>query len=119
MIEGGLRLILEQCEPGLVFWLVEELLDSQTIDGCRNVFDYLDSRRERITAVSIDTFQTDVKLLTEAMLSHRNISRRKNSSYFGPAMSFCGDFRGQKILYFAAGSSSFCFRAFLLATEAP
>jgi hypothetical protein len=42
----------EQCEPSLVFWLVEELLDSQTIDGCRNVFDYLDSRRERITAVS-------------------------------------------------------------------
>lgn len=47
-----LRFSSEQCEPGLVFWLVEELLDSQTIDGCRNVFDYLDSRRERITAVS-------------------------------------------------------------------
>lgn len=30
---------------------MEELLDSQTIDGCRSVFDYLDSRRERITAV--------------------------------------------------------------------
>ena len=42
----------EQCEPGLVFWLVEELLDSQTLDGCRIVFDYLDSRRERLTAVS-------------------------------------------------------------------
>lgn len=41
----------EQCEPGLIFWLIEELLDSQTIDGCRKVFDYLESRRERITAV--------------------------------------------------------------------
>jgi THO complex subunit 1 len=41
----------ELCEPGLIFWLVEELLDSQTIDGCRRVFDYLESRRERITAV--------------------------------------------------------------------
>lgn len=41
------------CEPGLVFWLVEELLDSQTIDGCRIVFDYLDSRRERLTAVGL------------------------------------------------------------------
>jgi THO complex subunit 1 len=39
------------CEPGLIFWLVEELLDSQIIDGCRKVFDYLESRRERITAV--------------------------------------------------------------------
>ena len=38
---------IEQCEPGLIFWLIEELLDSQTIDGCRTVFDYLESRRER------------------------------------------------------------------------
>lgn len=42
---------LEQCEPGLIFWLIEELLDSQTIDGCRKVFDYLESRRERNTTV--------------------------------------------------------------------
>lgn len=41
----------ELCEPGLIFWLVEELLDSQIIEGCRKVFDYLESRRERITAV--------------------------------------------------------------------
>jgi THO complex subunit 1 len=41
----------ELCEPGLIFWLVEELLDSQIIDGCRKVFDYLESRRERITVV--------------------------------------------------------------------
>ncbi|KAJ5824303.1 THO complex subunit THOC1 [Penicillium robsamsonii] len=39
----------EQCEPGLIFWLIEELLDSQTINGCRKVFDYLESRRERNT----------------------------------------------------------------------
>ncbi|WEW59375.1 hypothetical protein PRK78_004846 [Emydomyces testavorans] len=44
---------LERCEPGLIFWLIEELLDSQTIDGCRKVFDYLESRRERNTAVSL------------------------------------------------------------------
>ena len=42
---------LEQCEPGLIFWLIEELLYSQTIDGCRKVFDYLESRRERNTKV--------------------------------------------------------------------
>lgn len=44
---------LEQCEPGLIFWLIEELLDSQTIDGCRKVFDYLESRRERNIKVSL------------------------------------------------------------------
>lgn len=38
-----------QCEPGLLFWLVEELLDSQTIAGCRVIFDWLESRRDRIT----------------------------------------------------------------------
>jgi THO complex subunit 1 len=41
----------EQCEAGLIFWLIEELLDSQTVDGCRKVFDYLESRREINTAV--------------------------------------------------------------------
>lgn len=40
-----------QCEAGLIFWLIEELLDSQTVDGCRKVFDYLESRREINTAV--------------------------------------------------------------------
>lgn len=40
----------EQCDPALLLWLIEELLDSQTIAGCRKVFDFLESRRERITA---------------------------------------------------------------------
>ncbi|RMZ82813.1 hypothetical protein DV737_g1884, partial [Chaetothyriales sp. CBS 132003] len=40
----------ELCEPALAFWLVEELLDSQTIDGCKRVFDYLESRRQVMTA---------------------------------------------------------------------
>ncbi|RMD44283.1 hypothetical protein DV735_g772, partial [Chaetothyriales sp. CBS 134920] len=38
------------CEPALAFWLVEELLDSQTIEGCKRVFDYLESRRQVMTA---------------------------------------------------------------------
>jgi THO complex subunit 1 len=42
---------IEQCEAGLIFWLIEELLDSQTVEGCRKVFDYLESRREINTAV--------------------------------------------------------------------
>ena len=45
------NLEIDQCEAGLAFWLVEELLDTQTIDGCRIVFDYLESRRERMCAV--------------------------------------------------------------------
>ena len=34
--------------PELVCWLIEELLDSQTTTGCRTVFDYLESRRDRL-----------------------------------------------------------------------
>ncbi|KAK8238314.1 THO complex subunit 1 transcription elongation factor-domain-containing protein [Phyllosticta capitalensis] len=39
-----------QCDGLLIFYLAEELLDSQSIDGCRKVFDYLESRRERLVA---------------------------------------------------------------------
>ena len=41
----------DQCYSGLVLLLVEELLDSQSIDGCRIVFDFLESRREVLIAV--------------------------------------------------------------------
>ena len=40
----------ECCEKGLNFLLIEELLDSRTIDGCRKVFDFLEPRRERMIA---------------------------------------------------------------------
>lgn len=43
----------DQCDGLLIFYLAEELLDSQSIDGCRRVFDYLESRRERLVAVSM------------------------------------------------------------------
>lgn len=42
----------KQCEAALPLWVIEELLDSQTIDGCSKVFDYLESRRERLVRVS-------------------------------------------------------------------
>ncbi|KAI9802889.1 MAG: hypothetical protein M1825_002120 [Sarcosagium campestre] len=51
--DNGAHLSEEQCDPGLIFWLIEDLLDGQTIHGCAQVFDYLESRRERITAVRI------------------------------------------------------------------
>lgn len=44
---------IEQCDPAVVYLLVEELLDSQTLDGCRVVLDYLEPRRQRMTAVCI------------------------------------------------------------------
>lgn len=57
--------LAEYCEPTLVIWLVEELLDSQTIQDCRKVFDYLESRRERIITVCKRwTLPTEIKWIT-------------------------------------------------------
>jgi len=47
--------VIEQCDPLLVWYLIEELLDSQKIQGCRRVFDYLESRRERLVTVCVCT----------------------------------------------------------------
>ena len=64
---------IDQCEPGLAFWLVEELLDTQTIDGCRTVFGYLESRRERMCAVG---FVPDV--VTFELISDQKRFSKKN-----------------------------------------
>ena len=56
---------LDQCEPGLAFWLVEELLDTQTIDGCRTVFGYLESRRERMCAVGFEPIVVAFELISD------------------------------------------------------
>ncbi|OQE80589.1 hypothetical protein PENNAL_c0045G05310 [Penicillium nalgiovense] len=66
----------EQCEPGLIFWLIEELLDSQTIDGCRKVFDYLESRRERNTKKSLVILRSCNELL-------RRLSRAEDTVFCG------------------------------------
>jgi len=43
--------MLDICSPQATLLLVEELLDSQSIEGCRVVFNFLESRREAIIAV--------------------------------------------------------------------
>lgn len=92
---------LDQCEPGLPFWLVEELLDTQTIDGCRTVFGYLESRRERMCAVSFEP-----GVVTFELTFVRNDSARRTSSFYELAMSFCVDSLGLRTPFSAAGFSS-------------
>ncbi|KAI4159396.1 MAG: hypothetical protein L6R39_000374 [Caloplaca ligustica] len=69
------------CEPGLAFWLVEELLDSQTIDGCRVVFDYLDSRRERLIARHFKQKQLIILRACNELL--RRLSRAEDTVFCG------------------------------------
>ncbi|EEH03323.1 nuclear matrix protein [Histoplasma capsulatum G186AR] len=76
----------EQCEPGLLFWLIEELLDSQTIDGCRKVFDYLESRRERNTAKHFK--QKSLIILRSCNELLRRLSRAEDTVFCGRVFIF-------------------------------
>ncbi|KAI9732548.1 MAG: hypothetical protein M1834_003883 [Cirrosporium novae-zelandiae] len=76
----------EQCESGLIFWLVEELLDSQTIDGCRKVFDFLESRRERITAKHFKSKSLIILRSCNELL--RRLSRAEDTVFCGRVFIF-------------------------------
>ncbi|RDA93335.1 hypothetical protein CP533_0305 [Ophiocordyceps camponoti-saundersi (nom. inval.)] len=75
-----------QCDPALLFWLVEVLLDSQTIAGCRTIFDYLESRRERITAKHFK--QKNLVILRSCNELLRRLSRAEDTSFCGRVFIF-------------------------------
>ena len=76
----------ELCQSELVFWLIEELLDSQTIDGCRKVFDYLESRRERITSKHFKQKQLIILRCCNELL--RRLSRAEDIVFCGRVFIF-------------------------------
>lgn len=76
----------ELCEPGLGFWLVEELLDSHTIEGCRKVFDHLESRRERMTAKHFK--QKNLVILRCCNELLRRLSRAEDTVFCGRVFIF-------------------------------
>jgi THO complex subunit 1 len=75
-----------QCDPALLFWLAEELLDSQTISGCRKIFDYLESRRERITANHFKQKQLIILRSCNELL--RRLSRAEDTAFCGRVFIF-------------------------------
>ncbi|KAM4055350.1 THO complex subunit 1 transcription elongation factor domain-containing protein [Hirsutella rhossiliensis] len=75
-----------QCDPALLFWLVEELLDSQTIAGCRKIFDYLESRRERITSKHFK--QKNLVILRSCNELLRRLSRAEDTAFCGRVFIF-------------------------------
>jgi THO complex subunit 1 len=76
----------EQCDTALLFWLVEELLDSQTIAGCRRIFDYLESRREKITAKHFG--QKNLVILRSCNELLRRLSRAEDTAFCGRVFIF-------------------------------
>lgn len=65
---------------------MEELLDTQTIDGCRIVLDYLDSRRERITARHFK--QKHLIILRACNELLRRLSRAEDTVFCGRVFIF-------------------------------
>lgn len=75
-----------QCDPALLFWLAEELLDSQTIAGCRKIFDFLESRRERITSNHFKQKQLIILRTCNELL--RRLSRAEDTAFCGRVFIF-------------------------------
>lgn len=75
------------CEDTLPLLLIEELLEGQTIDGCRRVFDYLESRRERLVPHG---FRTGVKLVVLRTCNEllRRLSRAEDAVFCGRVFMF-------------------------------
>lgn len=65
---------------------MEELLDSQTIAGCRKIFDYLESRRERITAKHFG--QKNLAILRSCNDLLRRLSRAEDTAFCGRVFMF-------------------------------
>lgn len=65
---------------------MEELLDSQTIAGCRKVFDFLESRRERITAKHFKSKKLVILRTCNELL--RRLSRALDPAFCGRVFIF-------------------------------
>lgn len=65
---------------------MEELLDSQTIAGCRKIFDYLESRRERITAKHFASKNLVILRSCNELL--RRLSRAEDTAFCGRVFIF-------------------------------
>ncbi|CAK4030497.1 THO complex subunit 1 [Lecanosticta acicola] len=76
----------DQCDGTLVCYLLEELLDSQTTEGCRTVFDYLDSRRERLAQK--DFHKKNLIFLRSCNELLRRLSRAEDAIFCGRVFFF-------------------------------
>lgn len=74
------------CSPQLVLLLIEELLDSQSIAGCRTVFNFLESRREAIVAINSKNKDLVILRLCNELL--RRLSRAEDPVFCGRVYIF-------------------------------
>lgn len=69
------------CDLALGFWLIEDLLDSQTIKGSLEVVRYLETRRERMTKVNFDQKKLSILRCCNELL--RRLSRAEDIVFCG------------------------------------
>jgi THO complex subunit 1 len=74
------------CEPAADIQLVETLLDSQTVSGCRRVFDYLESRRDLL--ISRNFKQKNLVILRCCNELLRRLSRAEDTVFCGRVFIF-------------------------------
>ncbi|KAJ4994080.1 hypothetical protein SVAN01_00557 [Stagonosporopsis vannaccii] len=74
------------CSAQLVLLLIEELLDSQSLAQCRTVFNFLESRRESIIAISSQNKSLVILRLCNELL--RRLSRAEDPVFCGRVYIF-------------------------------
>ncbi|KAF3049803.1 hypothetical protein E8E11_010337 [Didymella keratinophila] len=74
------------CSAQLVLLLIEELLDSQSLAQCRTVFNFLESRREAIIAISSQNKSLVILRLCNELL--RRLSRAEDPVFCGRVYIF-------------------------------
>src|SRR6201999_3878461 len=74
------------CEPVLLWYLIEDFLDSQSIEGCRLIFDYLESRRERLVAKNFTKVSLVILRACNELL--RRLSRAEDAVFCGRVFIF-------------------------------
>ncbi len=54
LLDFGICLIeAKYLEPTVIFYLIEDLLDSQTIESCKNLFQVVESKAEKFADVNL------------------------------------------------------------------
>jgi THO complex subunit 1 len=69
-----------------LWYLIEDLLDSQSIEGCRPIFDYLESRRERLVAKNFSKVSLVILRACNELL--RRLSRAEDAVFCGRVFIF-------------------------------
>lgn len=83
-----LLLLSEHRQTGrsIIWYIIEELVESQTADRCRIVFDYLDSRRERLTEREFQVTHLIILRTCNELL--RRLSRAEDATFCGRVFFF-------------------------------